>query len=84
MGSHVTASSTLQSLRFDTFGESFEKTRIYAGFGIRVEPENGLILRFSSEIPKTYPATISVVPIGPRVRAGVLRSWKGERLRRAR
>jgi hypothetical protein len=28
-----------------------------------VDLENGLILRFSSEIPQTYPATISVVPI---------------------
>jgi hypothetical protein len=54
--------TTLQSLRFDTFGESFKKTRIDAGFEIRVDPENGLIVRFSSEIPKTYPATIFVVP----------------------
>ena len=52
-----------QSLRIETSGESFEKTRIDAGFGIEVDPENGLILRFSSEIPQSYPTTISVVPI---------------------
>ena len=55
--------SILQSLGFDTFGESFEKTRTHAGFGVRVDPENRLILRFSSEISQSYPATISVVPI---------------------
>ena len=57
------ACSILQSLGFDTFGESFEKTRTHAGFGVRVDPENRASLRFSSEIPQTYLATISVVPI---------------------
>jgi hypothetical protein len=48
--------------QLDVF-EPFEKTRIKAGFGIGVDPENALILRFSSEISQSYPATISVVPI---------------------
>ena len=55
--------STLQSLRVETSGESFEKPRIEAGFWHSDDPENGLILRFSSEIPQSYLATISVVPI---------------------
>ena len=57
------AFTILQSLGFDTFGESFEKTRTHAGFGVRVDAENRASLRFSSGIPQTYLATISVVPI---------------------
>ena len=62
-GSSNSLRSILQSLGFDTFGESFEKTRTHAGFGVRVDPENRTGLRFSFEIPQTYLATISVVPI---------------------